>query len=660
MNLALLAALCSISLLVASCSSSKALYPSKGHPWAKLIDEASCKRWWELYSQYPDFPAREAVILKLMNECELEEAELFSIWEVELPKMPTYIKEAILKRSYELALKKNLKEYAAGHAFELVSLADRQDQKIDWLTSSLALSKESGRADLAADLGELQKEVAPHLIKNPTPDLYFKVARDLERQRQFSEARKLYQKIIKAKDWDYKERLSSYDRYAMSFKLERDKETYTKETANTVKWLQGLKKRSAIQNTDLEERWMEWARAEWTQDRLEIGHLELTKLTRADFISDNAKAKSYWLLGMMERERNNLKLAYGFFELGSRITVTDADIKEKIEWAIAWNRFQAGEFEPAIESFARYLESTEDVKSETTLRFAYWLGMSYAKTSKFEKATEVWKEIIENNPVSYYSLLARKQLGIAVKPTAYQFPKNEELDLKASWLFYMKEYEVLKEYLSSSKNYDDVLDVTPFFFDAKAYRQGMLAGFRLQSSYDFEEISALLYPLAYQDIFSKAASKFSVPIHLLMGISRQESSFDTNARSFADAFGLLQVIPEKARQYGASAGVRYREIEDLYTPEINIPIAALMMKNLLANSEGHLVRAIASYNAGANPVSKWLETRFNGDWEQFVENIPYEETRKYVKLVLRNYLTYYSLSLKNEAPLPSDFIKSLN
>lgn len=661
--------LISTSLVVLSACSTPTLYPPSNEQvstqWqelAPLAKAGNCETLWQLISGAPNFPAREALLLKVLEGCKLGDSELLSIWEQELPSLPSYIKKSLYERSYKLASKRDdFKLWAATFAKELSSLADRQDERMAWAQKSLSLIKKEEQPELYLEVDNRLKEIAPHLIENPKDEELLKVARDLERQRQFDRARAYYQKIMKAKSWKYEEQLMAFDRYAMSFKLERDKERYTVETGNTVAWLSTMKKRTPSQNQDLEERWIEWARAEWTQDRLEKGHLELTKLTRTDFISANAKAKSFWLLGMMERERKNFDLAFAFFELGARENFTDQETREKIEWAIAWNRFQSGEYEAAIHSFRRYLDQTEDEKSDVTLRFVYWLAVSLNKTNQKAEAESLWREITEKNPHSYYSLLALTKLGGVQEPLAYDYPSSEEnLDLRASWLSYFELWDALKDYLGTIRAPKSILTVTPFYQRAQAYKEGIRGGYKLLDEYDFNDVSALLYPKAYEELFLSSGRFFNVSPFLLMAISRQESSFDTNARSYADAFGLLQVIPEKASNYHQAAGVNYEKLEDLYTPEVNIPIGAYMIKKLLLKSEGHLIQTIASYNAGDAPVAKWISTRYFGSWEQFVENIPYEETRKYVKLVLRNAFIYRGLSLKEGAPIPKELMVENN
>ncbi len=656
----------STSLLVLAACSTPSLYPPKGDyaessKWkleAQKAKSGDCETLSKLVIQAPDFPAKEVLILKLLEKCQLGDSELLSIWEEELPLLPSYVKRSIYEKSYTIAKQRaDFQLWAASFATELATLAERQDERIEWSKKSLSLINQDEQPELYSKALETQKEIAPHLIATPTDEELYKVARDHERQRNFEKARQYYQKIMNSKDWKYEEKLAAYDRYAMSFKLERDKERYTQETANTVAWLSSLSARTPAQNQDLAERWIEWARAEWTQDRLEKGHLELSKLTRTDFVSSNAKARSYWLLGMMERERKNYNLAFAFFELGARENPSDQDTREKIEWAIAWNRFQAGEYQEAIKSFQRYLGSTEDDKSEVTLRFAYWLGVSLEKVGMVAEAQSLWREIIEKNPHSYYSLLAHTRTRAMQEPLSYQYPSNEsELDLRAAWLSYFEQWSALKDYLATVKSSDHILKVTPFYQQALAYKEGIRGGYRLLEDYEFEEVSALLYPKAYYDLFESSGRFFNVSPFLLMAISRQESLFDTNARSFADAFGLLQVIPEKARSLHQAAGVKYEKLEDLYRPEVNIPIGTYMIKKLLLKSDEHLIQTIASYNAGEAPVAKWLQTRFNGSWEQFVENIPYEETRKYVKLVLRNAFIYRGLTLIEGAPVPRELM----
>ncbi|HWU42954.1 MAG TPA: transglycosylase SLT domain-containing protein, partial [Bdellovibrio sp.] len=89
--------------------------------------------------------------------------------------------------------------------------------------------------------------------------------------------------------------------------------------------------------------------------------------------------------------------------------------------------------------------------------------------------------------------------------------------------------------------------------------------------------------------------------------------------------------------------VDYREPTDLYKPEINIPIGAWALRSLMKKYDNQYILAVAGYNANDNAIRGWLKTRFRNDPVEFIEEVPYEETRGYIKLTMRNYVFYQRL-----------------
>ncbi len=102
------------------------------------------------------------------------------------------------------------------------------------------------------------------------------------------------------------------------------------------------------------------------------------------------------------------------------------------------------------------------------------------------------------------------------------------------------------------------------------------------------------------------------------------------------------MLPEVARKQASVAKVTYEKPEDLYKPEVNIPVGAAFIKKLQTKWNNQFVLTVASYNANDRAIRGWLKTRYHGDTLEFIEDIPYEETRGYVRLVMRN-LIFYSL-----------------
>jgi soluble lytic murein transglycosylase len=128
---------------------------------------------------------------------------------------------------------------------------------------------------------------------------------------------------------------------------------------------------------------------------------------------------------------------------------------------------------------------------------------------------------------------------------------------------------------------------------------------------------------------------------LVLGVMRQESSFDPEATSAAGAHGLMQVMPATARQLAASLGAPAGPLDD---PDVNMRLGAAYLGNLLAQFPQCQACAIAAYNAGPHRVHAWiaaLGTPEAGDATiDWIESLPYAETRNYVERVMENTVVY--------------------
>jgi soluble lytic murein transglycosylase len=138
------------------------------------------------------------------------------------------------------------------------------------------------------------------------------------------------------------------------------------------------------------------------------------------------------------------------------------------------------------------------------------------------------------------------------------------------------------------------------------------------------------------------ANGWQVDKALVYAHALQETRFQTEARSPADARGLLQVVPGTGKELAAQAGMAFTT-EQLYDPSYNMALGQLYMKKLAAMpaTGGLLVKVVAAYNAGPTPVDRWnAQVRDEGDPLLFIESVPYYETRAYLNAVLRNYFVY--------------------
>jgi soluble lytic murein transglycosylase-like protein len=152
-------------------------------------------------------------------------------------------------------------------------------------------------------------------------------------------------------------------------------------------------------------------------------------------------------------------------------------------------------------------------------------------------------------------------------------------------------------------------------------------------------LSGLLFPRAYEETITAYSREQEVDPSLVLALIREESFFRSDARSAANAYGLMQLLQGTARQVANGSGLKIKA-KDLYDPEVNIRLGLAYLKMLLDRYDGRLYLALAAYNAGPHRVDQWLQDFHLADEEEFIEMIPFSETRTYVKNILRNYFFY--------------------
>jgi soluble lytic murein transglycosylase len=151
------------------------------------------------------------------------------------------------------------------------------------------------------------------------------------------------------------------------------------------------------------------------------------------------------------------------------------------------------------------------------------------------------------------------------------------------------------------------------------------------------------YPRAYKEYVTREASFHGIDANLVYAIMREESNFRPKIVSPASAIGLMQIISPTGRWIARNNNINDFKDADLYEPKTNIKFGAWYLKKLLNDFNGKKVYAIASYNAGEIAVSRWRDNGYSNILEEFVEEIPYTETREYVRRVLTSLWIYEAL-----------------
>jgi soluble lytic murein transglycosylase len=149
----------------------------------------------------------------------------------------------------------------------------------------------------------------------------------------------------------------------------------------------------------------------------------------------------------------------------------------------------------------------------------------------------------------------------------------------------------------------------------------------------------LAYPLPYKDELLTHAFKNEVDPYLVAGLIRQESEFAATAVSRSNAHGLMQIMPATGKELARRLSLPGFSRQKLFEPQTNVQMGTYYFKRLLDSLGGSMAQALASYNAGKGRVTEWLGRReglAEGDPAEFIETIPFDETRNYVQAVIRN------------------------
>jgi soluble lytic murein transglycosylase len=154
------------------------------------------------------------------------------------------------------------------------------------------------------------------------------------------------------------------------------------------------------------------------------------------------------------------------------------------------------------------------------------------------------------------------------------------------------------------------------------------------------EFWTLLFPQLFWEEVQQASRPPRLDPWLVLGVIRQESAFNPRAISRSDARGLMQLLPSTGREVYQRLGLEGFREDLLFDPHLNVRLGAQYLGRLAESHRGNLILMLAAYNAGPGRVKRWLQEISTADWDEFIERLPFEETRLYVKSVLRNYGVY--------------------
>jgi soluble lytic murein transglycosylase len=341
-------------------------------------------------------------------------------------------------------------------------------------------------------------------------------------------------------------------------------------------------------------------------------------------------------------------------------------------WRIGWLQYRTGHYREAV----RTLETLLAIKEEPafTPQALYWMARALERLQD-PTALAVYQRLCQHYPWTYYCQLARNRVMVPLADLAER-PKEVErrahvdseilddvhyrraVELRELGLEPESDRELAWLVDRYGRDRQALVDLVVRLNEAGGYHQGLRLArlyFRNGLERGVERVDLALWRAAYPMVYLptiRALSSDRLDPFLAAAIIREESLYDTRAVSPAGAIGLMQLLPETALALAQQEG-RTVSRDDLFDQETNIRYGVRYLEQLLIQFNGNLVYTLAAYNAGPRVVTSWIRQFGDREPEEFVEMIPYEETRQYVRHVLRSYREYRRLAgvLCSDRPL---------
>ena len=297
------------------------------------------------------------------------------------------------------------------------------------------------------------------------------------------------------------------------------------------------------------------------------------------------------------------------------------------------------------ESAQEWLERLS-LAQQHTPQWRYWRGRLLEAKGQLEEARSIY--LLNGEERSYYSFLAADRAGhryqFAHSPITYRISELTDVESVAG-IQRARELYALKRTVEARREWNFAIEQMPQAQLLKAAKLADSWGWHdraiatlAQAKY-WDDLE-LRFPLAHQEEVLQQAARQQINPAWAFAIIRQESAFTADARSHAGALGLMQLIPSTARDMARSLRLRTPRGHDLLQIDTNIKLGVGYLKKVQDRYQGHPVLATAAYNAGPSNVARWLPSNGSVAADIWIETVPFNETRDYLKRVLTYTVIY--------------------
>ena len=388
-----------------------------------------------------------------------------------------------------------------------------------------------------------------------------------------------------------------------------------------------------------------------------------------------------------------LRLAYAYLELGSESKFTDltlrlaqdfpdGDMASEGLFQLALRHMTRSDWAGAASILSQLGRLSRIVRRddvEQTERQVYFVARAHYQLGQKYVAFEELEQLVRERPFSYYMLSAYSRLlewdpnratraiesatALNVAP-AFSVPYQPQFDTagyaRAVELMALGEIDKGSDELKLLKlpqDLEPLLLWTRASFEAAAgslknsqslVRERLRDWPRRWPVGSWEPAWKVAFPQPFLDIVVRESKRSNVPESLIYAIMREESQFDREAVSNAEAYGLMQLIVPTAKTAARKLGMT-ADAPSLKRPSVNVALGCEVLAKLMQKFEKQPILAIPAYNAGPGRPSRWIRERPDMDFDVWVEAIPFTETRTYFKHVLASRATYTWLYERNRA-----------
>ena len=566
-------------------------------------------------------------------------------------KFPDWLKRSALEAAFHRSSKNEDVKGFISASQTISQLTPHYDEKVRYMLHAIKVAKKNNLPDTPKLRQELYS-ISPS--RNPKSADYLAIARDYKKRGLYQKSIQYYRKTLNKKISSIEDKQESFRQLRWLYKRTKNKKRYLRAVRqyDVFQKKHIYKNKKATQNYFKDQ--INLARDYWNEDQFSKA---------LQILTTNEKKKRapldhiYWLKGKIYEDMGEYKKAITAFRKGkAAVNVKSGEWYEKLTWSLVWNLKKLKQWKEALE----LLTELENNASGFSAQYVFWKAQLLEEIGEKEESLSLYHMLADKAPFSFHGLVTHSKIG---KPLTLNLVKdhsqrNPPYKLVDDLILAGENKLVLKFMKNKIAEYEKSPPKNPkeLFY---LFKSSTKAGFYLpffqfigklpaeEKSIFIKKYAHILFPTIYDEEVKKANTLFDTSPEIIYSIMRQESAFNPRALSPARAVGLMQVLPSVAKQVAKKQGITYRRRYDLYDPKTNILIGSAHLKDLYNKHGGYFILNTAIYNAGRTPVLNWIKKFPMHDPIEFIQDIPYKETRTYVRLIIRNFIMYKLLDTPN-------------